>query len=53
MASLLNQGLLDEDDYLDAKAVRRLMREHVLGKGIHGALLWAAVMFQAWRARWA
>lgn len=43
---------LGADGVLDAKAVRRLWAAHQRGSVDHSALLWAVLMFCAWRETW-
>jgi asparagine synthase (glutamine-hydrolysing) len=45
-------GARDEDAYLDRRAVTRAWDDLQRGRPHTGPAIWAAVMFQAWRARW-
>ena len=50
---LLDERRLREDGLLDAATVRRFWAEHQSGRRNWQHRLWAVLMFQAWKARWA
>lgn len=50
--SMLNEGRLRQDGYLDTPLVRRAWAEHLAGRGNHACRLWNILMFQSWRQRW-
>ncbi|MDD3312791.1 asparagine synthase (glutamine-hydrolyzing) [Pseudodesulfovibrio sp.] len=51
--SLLDEGRMREQGYLDAGAVRRIWRDYLAGQGNWYYYLWDVLMFQAWLDRWA
>jgi asparagine synthase (glutamine-hydrolysing) len=51
-ADLLDEKRLREDGLFDAAAIRRAWDEHQSGRRNWQYHLWAATMFQAWKARW-
>jgi asparagine synthase (glutamine-hydrolysing) len=46
---LLAESALRRQGLLDPSPVRRIWRQHLAGWADHGDLLWALLMFQAWR----
>jgi asparagine synthase (glutamine-hydrolysing) len=50
---LLASDELGRDGVLDPEPVRRAWQDLQDGRRQSGTALWAAIMFQAWRARWA
>ena len=53
MHELLSPGSLAAEGLFDARYVARLMREHETGAHNHSHLLWALMVFQLWRDRFA
>lgn len=53
MHELLSADNLRSDGFLQASAVARLMREHEARSHNHSHLLWALMVFQLWRQRFA
>ena len=53
MHELLSAGSLAGDGLFDARYVARLMREHEARTHNHSHLLWALMVFQLWRDRFA
>ena len=51
--SLLAPAALGESGLLNPAGIIRAWRELQDGRRPAGAALWAVIMFQAWRARWA
>ncbi|EKE76963.1 asparagine synthase (glutamine-hydrolyzing) [Oceanibaculum indicum] len=51
--SLLDAEALSADGLLEATPIRAAWREHQEGTRDHGTKLWAVLMLQAWRQRWA
>jgi asparagine synthase (glutamine-hydrolysing) len=49
---MLNEQRLQRAGLLDVALVARLWREHQSGRRNHQHVLWALVMFEAWRERW-
>ena len=49
---LLSEQRLRGAGLLDAALVARLWREHQVGRRNHQHVLWALLMFEAWRERW-
>jgi asparagine synthase (glutamine-hydrolysing) len=49
---LLSPELLERGALLNPEPIRRLWHAHLSGQGDHPALLWNALMFQAWRQHW-
>lgn len=49
---LLSESRLRQAALLDHHAVARLWREHLSGRRNHQHVLWALLMFEAWRERW-
>lgn len=52
MDDLLEPGRLDREGIFESRTVERLKAEHLEGKANHSHLLWAMMIFQAWRRRW-
>jgi asparagine synthase (glutamine-hydrolysing) len=50
---LLEGPTLAAGGLLDAGEIRRVWREHLDERANHGLSLWAVLMLQAWRERWA
>ncbi len=50
---LLAEGRLRREGFLHPEAVRALWAQHLAGWKDREQLLWAVLMFQAWRAHWA
>lgn len=50
--SLLDEGRLRREGYLQAEAVRRKWQEHLSGRRNWQHWLWNVLMFQSWRERW-
>ena len=50
---LLSTPRLGESGLFDARAVQRLLAEHASGARNHRDVLWAILMFETWRHRWA
>jgi asparagine synthase (glutamine-hydrolysing) len=51
--ALLAPDALAKDDLLEPAPIVRAWRDLQDGRRQTGAALWAVVMFQAWRERWA
>ena len=49
---LLSESRLRQAAILDAARVAQLWREHQCGQRNHQHVLWAVLMFEAWRGRW-
>lgn len=49
---LLESARLEREGYLNSRAVRKLWEQHLGGSEGREPLLWAALMFQAWRQQW-
>ena len=49
LCARLEPARVDAGALLDAGAVNRLVREHLDGRADHGRVLWALVVFEAWR----
>jgi asparagine synthase (glutamine-hydrolysing) len=49
---MLDEQRLQRAGLLDVTLVARLWREHQSGRRNHQHVLWALVMFEAWRERW-
>jgi asparagine synthase (glutamine-hydrolysing) len=49
----LAEAALADAAVFDAPAIRRLWAEHLAGGHDHAPVLWAVLMFQAWRTSWA
>ena len=47
---LLRESVLEDQGFLDAKAVRRLWQSHQSGQGHWQYQLWSVLMFQSWLA---
>lgn len=50
--SLLDERVLEQQGFFDAKLVRTLWAAHVSGKKSHHHELWPILMFQAWHNEW-
>lgn len=50
---LLDPGRLRRDELVDADRVATMLREHRSGRANHAKALWALVMLEYWRERWA
>jgi asparagine synthase (glutamine-hydrolysing) len=50
--SLLDEGRLRAEGYLQPEAVRTVWRQHLSGEREHTFLLWSILMFQAWLEQW-
>jgi len=50
--SLLEEGRLRAEGFLDAAAVRSMWKAHVAGQGEWQHYLWVVLMFQAWQDEW-
>ena len=46
---LLDPEQIKQQSYLDASAVQRLWKQHQSGWRNHDDILWAILMFQAWK----
>lgn len=51
-ASYLMDEKLGEDGLLDARMIQKLWNDHKARRADNGAVLWAVVMFCAWREKW-
>jgi asparagine synthase (glutamine-hydrolysing) len=51
LCDVLDPARVREGGLLDAAAVGRLVRAHMAGEADHGRVLWALVVFEAWRQR--
>ena len=49
---MLSEQRVRRAGMLDATVVARLWREHLAGRRNHQHVLWALLMFEAWRERW-
>jgi asparagine synthase (glutamine-hydrolysing) len=49
---LLNTDNLRRDGYLDPGACNQLLDAHIATRSNHSKILWALIMFQAWRQHW-
>jgi asparagine synthase (glutamine-hydrolysing) len=51
--ALLAGERLRREGFLAPEVIRRAWRAHLAGRGSYGQRLWAVLMFQAWKERWA
>jgi asparagine synthase (glutamine-hydrolysing) len=52
MEDLLEPRRLEAQGLLDSATIERLKAEHLSNAANHSHLLWSAMVFQAWHARW-
>lgn len=49
---LLNSKEIEKEGLFQASTIERLKQEHLAGVANHSHILWALMVFQAWRKRW-
>lgn len=52
MEDLLDPGKIRSQGIFQVSTIERLKKEHLAGQENHSHVLWAIMMFQAWRKRW-
>ena len=52
MEELLDDARLLKQGYFDARYVRQLKREHLLGRANHSHVIWSLIVFQKWHDLW-
>lgn len=52
MEDLLDSKKIGQEALFRPRTIDRLKREHYTGQANHSHILWALVVFQAWRKRW-
>jgi asparagine synthase (glutamine-hydrolysing) len=52
MEELLSEKVIEKEGIFKASTVRTLKDEHISGAANHSHIIWALMVFQAWKKRW-
>jgi asparagine synthase (glutamine-hydrolysing) len=52
MEDLLHPRRLDSEGVFSSAVIERLKREHLAGTANHSHVLWALIIYEAWRRHW-